>query len=221
MLSTLVSIWLLHLAVLLSPGVNFMLLSQLAAAERTKSALFAVWGIVTGTAVWAICAVLGVHALFLAFPSLRLLLQVAGGVYLLYISSRLWRSYSAPKPQITPESAPQITSANEQTKAVSPLAAFRLGFLTNITNPKPALFFGSVFVASFPTHPTLLLQISAVCMVVLNSLAWHLLLTYVFSRPSVRNAYTRTRNAVNRVASAIVGALGVSLLVSTVREARS
>ena len=115
MLSTLLSIWILHLAVLLSPGVNFVLLSQLAAAEHTKNALFAVLGIVTGTAVWAICAVLGVHALFLAFPSLRLLLQVVGGVYLLYIAIRLWRAH------LSSDQILQNATSNAQKQAVTPL----------------------------------------------------------------------------------------------------
>ncbi len=207
MLSTLIGIWLLHVAALLSPGANVLLVSQLAASDRAGSAAFAALGITVGACVWASCAVLGVNALFHAFPALRITLQIAGGLYLLYVANRLWRS--------------NTTVMNGCATTVSPRAAFRLGLLTNITNPKSALFFGSIFAASFPPAPSLLLQALAVTMVVVNALCWHLLLAYLFSRERVRAAYSRTRNAANRIASVVVGVLGLGLLAASLREARS
>ena len=101
------------------------------------------------------------------------------------------------------------------------LAAFRLGFLTNITNPKSALFFGSVFAASFPVSPGATLQAAAVAMVVVNAFVWHVLLAYVFSRSGVRAAYARARGTFNRVAALALGTLGLGLLLATLREARA
>lgn len=207
MLSTLLTVWVLHVAVMLSPGANVLLVSQLAASDRARSAFFAALGVTVGAGIWAACAILGINAVFLAFPGLRLALQIAGGLYLLYVASRLWRSSGV--------------ALSGQISAVSPLAAFRLGFLTNITNPKSALFFGSVFATSFPAAPSPVLQASAVAMVVLNALCWHTLLAYLFSRERVRAAYSRTRGMANRIASVAVGALGLGLLVASLREARS
>lgn len=207
MLATLLTIWLLHVAALLSPGANLLLVSQLAASDRGKSVLFAAFGVTLGALLWATFAVLGVHTVFGAFPGLRLGLQVLGGAYLLYVATRLWRS-TGPK-------------LGKPAPAISRSTAFRLGFLTNITNPKSALFFGSVFAASFPAEPGVALQISAVAMIVVNALCWHTLLAYLFSRPRVRAGYARSRNTANRVASALLGVLGLGLLVSTFREARS
>jgi threonine/homoserine/homoserine lactone efflux protein len=144
MTTTLLTIWLLHVAAMMSPGANVLLVSQLAASDRARSARFAALGVTVGAAIWATSAVLGVNAVFHMFPGLRLGLQVAGGVYLLYVASRLWRSSDAP--------------LQGKATSVSAPAAFRLGFLTNITNPKSALFFGSVFAASFPASPSILLQ---------------------------------------------------------------
>lgn len=206
MLATLLTIWLLHVAALLSPGANVLLVSQLAASDRGKSALFAAFGVTLGALLWATFAVLGVHAVFGAFPGLRFGLQVLGGAYLLYVATRLWRS-----------TGPEL---GKPAPAISRSTAFRLGFLTNITNPKSALFFGSVFAASFPAEPGVALQISAVAIIVVNALCWHTLLAYLFSRPRVRAGYARSRNTANRVASALLGVLGLGLLVSTFREAR-
>ena len=204
MLSTFVTIWILHVAAMVSPGPNVLLVSQLAASDRTRSAVFAALGVTCGATLWATCAVLGVHVVFVAFPGLRLALQVAGGVYLLYVAIRLWRSSGA--------------ALVGRASSVSSWAAFRRGFLTNITNPKVALFFGSVFAASFPAAPSPILQASAVAMVVVNALCWHTLLAYLFSRERVRTAYSRTRGVANRIASVTMGALGLSVLMASLRE---
>lgn len=130
MLATLASIWFLHVAPILSPGANVLLVSQLAASDRARSALFAAVGITVGAGLWAAFAVLGVDAVFAAFPRLRLVLQIVGGLYLLYLASRLWRSGSS--------------HVCDDSRTVSAATAWQLGFLTNIPNPKAALFYGSV-----------------------------------------------------------------------------
>src|SRR5258707_3481794 len=205
MLSTFVTIWILHVAGMLSPGPNVLLVSQLAASDRARSAVFAALGVTCGAALWATCAVLGVHIVFVAFPGLRLALQVAGGAYLLYVAVRLWRSSGA--------------ALVGRASSVSSWAAFRRGFLTNITNPKVALFFGSIFATSFPAAPSPILQASAVAMVGLNAACWHTLLAYLFSRERVRAAYSRARGVAHRIASAAMGALGLSSQRATLREA--
>jgi len=207
MFTTLAAIWILHVAAMATPGANVLLVSQLAASDRAHSAVYAALGVTLGALLWASSAVLGVHVVFQAFPGLRLALQIAGGIYLLVVARRLWRAGGA--------------AAQADALSVSHAAAFRLGFLTNITNPKSALFFGSVFAASFPAAPSPWLQMAAVGLVVCNALCWHTLLAYVFSRQQVRLGYARVRGQANRVAAAVVGALGLGLLLATVREARA
>ena len=206
MLSTFVTIWLLHAAALLTPGANVLLVSHLAASGNRRSASYAALGVAIGAAIWSSAAVLGVSALFATFPAARLFLQVAGAVYLLYVASRLWRSH-----------APAASGS-------SPLAAtraVRAGLLTNLSNPKSALFFGSVFSAALPVQPSAGVLAAMVALVVVNALCWHLLLAFLFSRKAVQAGYAAQRGLLARLAGAVVGALGVSLLVASLREARS
>lgn len=208
MLSILGTIWLLYAALLLSPGANTLLVTQLAAGDDTRTARVAALGIALGSTMWCVCAVFGVHVIFVVFPAMRMTLQVAGGIYLLYLASKLWRASSGDH------------SAEAARVSKSSLAAFRIGLLTNMTNPKPALFFGSVFAASFPAAPGTALQVAVIVMVMLTSGCYHLLLAYVFSRNSVRARYARSRGIFNRVAAVAVSSLGLGLLVATFREAK-
>jgi threonine efflux protein len=202
---TLLQILVLHWLVLLTPGPNVLLISQLAAGNSRRSALLASLGVCTVTLIWATLAVLGVGAVFEAHPRARLLVQVAGGLYLLYVAFKLWRS----TPSAASGAPPRLGAA----------AAFRLGFFTNILNPKSALFFGSVFATSMPTAAPPWLLLAAVLLVLGNALVWHCFLAVAFSVRAVASAYTRQQGWLSRVAAAAVGAFGARLLWNTAREA--
>jgi threonine efflux protein len=207
MLTALLTVALLHWAVLLTPGANVLVISQLAASGHRTSACYAALGITIVAVTWATLAMLGVNAVFAALPGLRLGLQIAGGVYLCYFAIRLWRSG---------------TPANGQrTEPMAPWAAFRLGFLTNILNPKSALFFGSVFATALPHASGASLLVAAAALVFVNALVWHTFLAMAFSHPRIQAVYTRQHRLLNRVAGALVGVFGLRLLAATVNEARS
>lgn len=205
MLSTLATIWILHFAAMLTPGANTMLVSQLAASGDSKGSAYAALGIGIGACLWSTAAVLGISALFAAFPAARLALQVSGASYLLYIAYCLWQSG-------------EPTAA--QPRTLSAAHGVRAGVMTNLSNPKSAVFFGSVFSAALPAHAGAGLFIAVVVLVVVNSLWWHLLLAFLFSRKSVQDGYSARRTFFTRVAGAVVGGLGLALLVSSLRSAR-
>ena len=112
MSSTLLAIALLHWVVLVTPGANVLVVSALAASGLRRAAFFAGLGVTLVAGLWSALAMVGVGAAFAAHPSLRLAIQVAGGLYLLVIACRLWRS-SAGEPAAQPDS-------------VSPFAAFNV-----------------------------------------------------------------------------------------------
>ena len=207
MFTALLTLVLLHWIVLVTPGANVLLVSQLAASGYRRSACYAGLGISVVAVTWALLALLGVNALFAALPKLRLALQVAGGIYLCYVAVRLWRA--------------GISATVQQSELLAPWAAFRPDFLTNIMNPKSALFLGSVFATALPQAPSASLLAAATALVFVNALLWHTFLALAFSHLRVQAAYTRQRRLLNRIAGAMVGAFGLRLLVATANEVRS
>lgn len=206
MLNTLVTIALLHWAVLLVPGFNFLLIGQLAASDRRTAALAAVAGMSTATLAWAGLAVAGVGLVFQAHPALRLAMQGAGGLYLAWIAVGLWRSGGS--------AAPPAAAGPDG------VAAFRVGFMTSALNPKIALFYGSVFATALPASPPAGLVAAAVGLVYANSVLWHGFLAWALSRPGVQQAYLRHHARWNRIAAALVGAFAARLLLSAWHELR-
>jgi threonine efflux protein len=207
MLPSLIAIALLHWAVLLVPGFNVVLLAQLAGGQRRATALAAVAGMTTATFAWATLAVLGIGVVFSTQPMLRQAVQVAGGLYLLYLAFNLWRSGASVAAE------PQGTLSNS--------AAFRVGFMTSALNPKIALFYGSVFATALPPSPSWVHVASAVALVYFNSVVWHTSLAFAFSQKAVQRAYLRNFARLTKVSGAVVGAFGLRLIVGTLQELRA
>ena len=200
MFSVLITIFLLHWAVLLTPGANFVLVGQLAASGQRSTACAAAFGVTTVTLTWATLAILGIGLIFSTHPTLRKGFQIAGGIYLGYLGLKLWRSQSADA------ASPKLNLAK--------WAAFRLGFLSNLLNPKTALFFCSVFGTALPAAPGLLMVMSAVGLVYLNAVVWHLFLALAFSHPRIQAGYNRYRAPFNQVSGLMMGGFGLKLIWS-------
>jgi threonine efflux protein len=207
MMATLITIAVLHWAVLLVPGFNFLLIGQLAAGDRRAAALAAVAGMTSATLVWAGLAVAGVGLVFQAHPVLRLAMQGAGGLYLAWVAIGLWRSGQQP-------------ASAASSSGLSSAAAFRVGFLTSALNPKIALFYGSVFATALPAQPPAALVAAAVALVYANSVLWHGFLAWALSRPGVQQAWLRHHARWTRAAAALVGVFAARLLAAGWQELR-
>jgi threonine efflux protein len=207
MASSLLAIAILHWSVLLIPGFNFLLIGQLAAAGKHTAAMAAVAGMTVATLMWALLAVAGVGLVFTAHPSLRLLAQIAGGIYLIYLAWKMWRAAQ--------------TSASDAALVLLPFAAFRAGFVTSALNPKIALFYGSVFATALPANPPGTLVFLAVMLVFVNSAVWHSSLAFALSMPAIQSAYLRHSRLVSKVSGLMVAGMGLKLIISTLQEARS
>ncbi len=201
MLSVLLTIFFLHWAVLFTPGANFVLIGQLAASGRRSTACAAALGVTTVTLTWATLAILGIGLIFSTHPTLRKGFQIAGGIYLGYLGLKLWRAQAADA------AAPQLNLAK--------WAAFRLGFLSNLLNPKTALFFCSVFGTALPPTPSTLMLASAVALVYLNAVVWHLFLALAFSHPRIQAGYNHYRAPFNKVSGLLMGGFGLKLIYAT------
>lgn len=92
-------------------------------------------GVATGQAVWTLAASAGVAALLRASASAFTALRVAGAAYLVYLGveslRRAWRSGGEP-------------AAAASRRGLASRKAFRQGLLSNLGNPKMAVFFVSL-----------------------------------------------------------------------------
>ncbi len=122
----------------LTPGVDFVLISTTGMRSGTRLGIAAAIGVNLGVWVHILAAVGGVSALLLAYPFAYDAIRYVGAAYLAWMAWQAWNTDEMPV------SGPAELSAG---------AAVRRGFLTNVLNPKTALFIFA-FIPQF-TDPTI------------------------------------------------------------------
>lgn len=182
-----------------SPGPNFVLITHAAASQSRRIAIFIGLGVSTISMFWAALAAMGLGILIHRFGEAWRILQIAGGVYLLYLAWQMLRSPGA----ATAANLPLPDSA---------WPAYRRGLLSNLGNPKSLAFFGSAFASLFHPGQSLALQLSAVAVVGAISVTWHMCLVLVFSNARVRAGYQRGRRILDRLAGGVLAALGLRMI---------
>ena len=130
-LDSLTSFLLTALVLELTPGPNMAWLALLTATAGRHAGLAAVGGIAIGLAVQAALAILGVAVLMASWPGLYAALHLAGVGYLLYLAVESLRDAEDP--------AHHLPGGGEYGGA-----GFRRGLVTNLLNPKAALFFMTI-----------------------------------------------------------------------------
>ncbi|MGH1414721.1 MAG: LysE family translocator [Pelagimonas sp.] len=201
-LTVFLSISLIHLLAAISPGPTFVLCLRTAASEGFATAAMLSLGFGIGAMLWAAGAMAGLALLFELVPTLFFALKILGGLFLIYVAVLMWRSASDSMPQMT-DKAPR-----------SRMSAMRMGFLAFATNPKPAVFFGAVFVGLLPTDASVLSRVVLVAVIGLNETLWYLTVARVFSLPTPRAIYARVKAWTDRAFGALIALFGLKIALT-------
>jgi len=194
--ATLTGVW--TLAVML-PGPNFLATANAAATQSRSSGLLTAAGIAVGTAFWATGSLLGLGMLFSMASWLYSAVKVAGGAFLIWTGLRMLLSGGR-------DQEAHVTSSLHTARK-----SFRRGLIVDLSNPKAAAFFASLFAVAIPPQPPLWFKALAVAMVVGVSLAWYGFVACAVSHPSVSSLLTRSLRAIAVTSGALFVALGLKL----------
>jgi threonine/homoserine/homoserine lactone efflux protein len=117
----------------IAPGPDSLFIMARSALQGWRAGSIAALGIGSGTLVHIFAAALGVSAILATSSNAFLVLKCLGAIYLVYIGIRLALS----KQHFPEESA----SPNSKSYEMSYRKIYIQGFLTNVLNPKVAVFF--------------------------------------------------------------------------------
>ena len=192
---------LVHLLAAISPGPSFVLSIKTAAAEGFRPAFGLALGFGIGAAMWAFAALVGLSVLFELLPILFTVLKLAGAAFLIWIAILMWRHAPDPMPEMGAQAPRGLASA------------IRLGVLTMFANPKPAIFFGAVFLGFVPAETSWSAKAVIVANIFWVEAAWYVLVARVFSLPRARAAYSRAKTWLDRGLGLALGGLGLRLVL--------
>lgn len=143
-----------------TPGPDMLLIASRSVSQGRSAGFLTYAGIAAGTYCHALAAGLGLSQLFVAVPVAYEIVRWAGCAYLLYLAYKTLRSEGS---AFAPSTA---------LRKISDRRIFTEGLLTNLLNPKVALFVLALFPQFVdPAHGSLLLQM-IVLATVLNGIGF-------------------------------------------------
>ena len=160
----------------ISPGPAVLMSARTGVTEGMRTGFFLAMGIGIGAVFWAALALSGLAALFRIAPALLWAFKIAGGVYLVWMGIQMWRSAARPLPD-----------SNGQPPR-SAWSAFRLGVITQLSNPKPAVVLSAIFIGTVPPGTPLWVLAALLSFLFFVETLWNTIVARLFSLPATRRA---------------------------------
>ncbi len=187
----------------ISPGPAVLMSARTGLTEGFRTGAMLALGIATGAVIWALAAVFGLTLLFQAAPSLLWALKLCGAAYLLWMAFHLWRD--AKRPFVTSD-----------TRALprSPFAAFRLGLWTNLSNPKAAVMFSSIFLGTLQAGTPYWVLALLLCVIFVSETTWNTAVARIFSLDRSRARYIGLKTVIDRSFGGLLALLGLKIVLT-------
>ncbi len=182
--------------VIVTPGLDRALTVRNTLAGGRAAGVRTAAGVVTGQAVWALAASAGVAALLVASEPAFVALKIAGAAYLIFLGGQAL--LAAVRRGAGPAHVPAASGGHE----------LRQGLLSNLGNPKMAVFFSSLlpqFGSSFAVLLALGLLFCAL------TLAWLSVYALAVARAGDVLRRPRVRRTIDAVTGTALVALGLRL----------
>ncbi|MCS2155559.1 threonine export protein RhtC [Scandinavium sp. H11S7] len=205
MLMLFLTVAMVHLIALMSPGPDFFFVSQTAVSRSRKEAMMGVLGITAGVMVWAGVALLGLHLLLEKMAWLHNIVMVGGGLYLCWMGYQMLRG-ALKKREATPET-PDVELAQGG-------KSFLKGLLTNLANPKAIIYFGSVFSLFVGDNIGGAERWGIFLLIIVETFAWFTVVASLFALPTMRRGYQRMAKWIDGVAGTLFAGFGIHLIIS-------
>ncbi|AMA74117.1 MULTISPECIES: LysE family translocator [Aneurinibacillus] len=185
------------------PGPDTGLATQNTIAYGKKGGIKTVLGISTGLIIHTLAAVFGLSAIIVKSALLFSIFKYVGAIYLIYLGiTSLW---SLKKKR-------EVSSNDDIQAKYQNKSPFRQGFLTNLLNPKIAIFF-LTFLPQFLTsgsNPFLQFLIMGITYTVLT-IIWFLLYVNLIDSISVWMKKTSTQRVIQGISGLVLVAFGIKL----------
>jgi RhtB (resistance to homoserine/threonine) family protein len=197
------AVGLIHMVALVSPGPDFVVACRNTLMYSRSIGIYTAVGFGLGICVHIIYAVFGLSWLIANNELIFTVIQYLGAFYLILIGIQSLRSFQSQIGQETVSASSRI----------SPFRAVRIGFITNVLNPKATLFFLSLFSTMLnPTVGKLTLVVIAVLLVV-TTILWFSLVALLISHPRFTTTLKRYEKTVHQFFGVLLIGIGGIILI--------
>lgn len=187
-----------------SPGPNILAVIGTAMSVNRRAAVALALGISLGSFLWATMTAIGLSALISAYASILTVIKVTGGLYLLWLSFKAFRSAALNRPLA------ELADVSRRPA----LTFFLRGLAVQMTNPKAALTWIAIMSLGLDHAAPASTALAIVLGTTTLSVAGYLAYALAFSTQRVVAAYGRARRWIDAALGVFFALAGVKLLTS-------
>lgn len=187
-----------------SPGPNILSVVGTSMAVSRKAGIALALGISAGSLLWGSMTAIGLTALIAAYAALLTVIKIVGGLYLLWLAFKAFRSAASTKPIIDPAG---LAADNLRTH-------FQRGLIVQMTNPKAALTWIAIMSLGLAHSAPASTAVIIVVGTTILSIVGHIAYAFAFSTKRVVAAYGRARRWIDAGLGMFFTFAGVKLLTS-------
>lgn len=190
-----------HLLAVMSPGPDLIMCIRNSLTYSRRTGIWTAVGFGAGISVHVFYSLAGIALIISQSILVFNAIKYVGAVYLIYIGIK----------SLLTRSRTSLDVAKESKADISPWEAFKIGFLTNVLNPKATLFFLSLFTLVLsPETPFWIMMIASAVMVI-DTVIWFALVSVFLTQPRVQKGFTRFEGFFNKTFGALLVALGIKV----------
>ncbi len=192
---------LLNLLAVLSPGPDFVMSVKNSLNYSRKTGIFTAIGIGLGLCIHLAYCAAGIGYIIATSAAVFTVIKYAGAAYLIYMGVG---SIIAKK---------SIIHISNEKKAVdiTSFQAIKIGFLTNVLNPKAALFFLGIYSLMINGETPLYVVLIISLIIVSTAIVWFTLVALFFTQQKIQLAFLRFESVINKSFGGLLILLGVKL----------
>jgi len=191
-----------HFLALVSPGPDFIMAIRNSLTYSRRTGIFTAVGFSLGIAVHIAYCLAGIAVIISQSIFIFNTLKIIGALYLIYIGVKSLRT----------KSTGLFIEKQKKEQDISALKAVKMGFLTNVLNPKATLFFLSLFTLGISSDTSFFIVLVASIFMVINTVIWFSLIALFFTQKRIQVLFGKFEGVFNKVFGSLLVLLGIKLL---------
>ncbi len=191
----------IHMMAVMSPGPDFVMVLRNALQYNRKIAIFTALGISLGIAIHIFYSVAGIAYLLQKNTALFQIIKIAGAIYIIYIGYKTLKSSPVQIQQVDTVASNSITNWE----------ALKIGFVTNVLNPKASLFFLSLFSMLIPPNLPWNILLGISLMLIVVTFLWFALVSVIFTHKKIVSYYEKYEPYILKIFGVILILLGLAI----------
>ncbi len=188
----------------ISPGADFVMITRNSILYGRKSGLLSAIGVSIAIWVHVAYSIFGIAVIISNSIILFSIIKYFGAIYLIYLG---WKTFTSKS----------MTDIKEEdiSSSITSFQFFKLGFITNVLNPKTSLFFLSIFTQFVTVNTPIWMQLVYGLIISMAHLIWFICVSYLFTHPILLEEFYKSKKMIEKIVGILLIGLGLKVAVAS------